>query len=191
VQGELLRPHRTLRAVCYCRDCQAYAHALDDAARVLDGNRGTEVAATVARDVRFTAGADKLACLSLSERGLLRWYAACCRTPIANTPRDPRLPYAGVMHTCLGDAVQREQAFGPVRMFVNTKGAHPAVPRPSAVQMLSLLRIAPALLWARLSGGWRETPFFDAALDRPVTEPHVLSAQERAQAMAAVGRSQR
>ena len=104
VRGELLRPEHTLHAVCYCRDCQAYAHALGDAAGILDDAGGTEVIATQAGNVRFTAGTQSLACLSLTEGGLLRWYASCCRTPIANTPRDMRLPYAGLMHNCLASS---------------------------------------------------------------------------------------
>jgi hypothetical protein len=184
VRGELLRPEHTLHAVCYCRDCQAYAHALGDAATILDDAGGTEVIATQAGNVRFTAGTESLACLSLTERGLLRWYAGCCRTPIANTPRDMRLSYAGVMHNCLASSrTELAATFGPVRMRVNTKRAHGPVEKPGVQQWLALLRIGPGLLWSRLTGGWRATPFFDAAQRRPVVEPRVLSMAEREQAM--------
>jgi len=179
LQGELLRPDKTLRAVCYCIDCRTYAHALGDAARTLDENGGTEVVATQARYVRFTAGAGSLACISLTGRGLLRWYTSCCRTPVANTPRDMRLPYAGVMHTCLaGTASERARAFGPVRLRVNTHHAGGAVPPPRFWEWAALLRTGPGLLWSRLSGGWRETPFFDTASERPRAEPRVLDAAQ-------------
>jgi hypothetical protein len=181
LQGELLHPDRTLRAVCYCLDCQTYAHAVGDAARVLDAEGGTEVVATRARHLRFTAGADRLACLSLSERGLLRWYAGCCGTPVANTPRDMRLPYAGVMHTCL--AGDRTAEFGPVRMRVNTRHARGPVTRPGLLQALALFRTGPGLVWDRYSGGWRTTPFFDTAAGRPVAQPRVLTKSQRQAAL--------
>lgn len=96
VQGELLRLEKALHAVCYCRDCQTYAHALGEASRTLDAKGGTEVVATQAKYLRFSSGAGRLACVRLTETGILRWYASCCRTPLANTPRDMRLPYVSV-----------------------------------------------------------------------------------------------
>jgi len=187
VRGELSSTQRTLHAVCYCRDCQAFAHALGEAGAILDDAGGTEVVATRAGNVRFTAGTEALACLSLTERGLLRWYARCCRTPIANTPRDMRLPYAGVMHNCLAPSrTALAAAFGPVRMRVNTGRAKGPVEEPAVLQWLALMRIGPGLLWSRLTGGWRSTPFFDAAQRRPIAEPRVLSTAEREQAMSRV-----
>jgi len=35
--------------------------------------------------VHIDDGAEHLACLRLSPKGLLRWYASCCDTPLANT----------------------------------------------------------------------------------------------------------
>jgi hypothetical protein len=189
LQGELLRPGKTLRAVCYCIDCRTYAHALSEDARTLDEHGGTEVVATQARYVRFSAGAGSLACISLTGRGLLRWYASCCRTPVANTPRDMRLPYAGVMHTCLGTVQERSAAFGPVRMRVNTRQAAGAIAPPRFGQSAALLRIGPGLVWSRLSGSWRDTPFFDTANQRPRAEPRVLdAAQLQAARNTAMGR---
>ncbi|HET9645501.1 MAG TPA: DUF6151 family protein [Burkholderiaceae bacterium] len=187
VQGELLRPDKSLRAVCYCQDCQTYVHALGGPARVLDEHGGTEVVATQARYIRFTAGTGALACLSLTDRGLLRWYASCCRTPLANTPRDMRFPYASVLTTCLvSGGAHAEALLGPVRMWVNTRHAKGTVPKPGIGQWLALLRIAPGLLWARLCGSWRSTPFFDVGCSRPVIEPYVLTDAERRQARSMV-----
>ncbi len=46
LQGEVLRPERGVRAVCYCGDCQTYAHLLGEASLVLDPLGGTDVVAT-------------------------------------------------------------------------------------------------------------------------------------------------
>ena len=162
------------RAVCYCRDCQAFAEALGDAGRTLDAQGGTDVVASLQRQVHFTAGIDKLACLSLTERGLLRWYASCCNTPIGNTPRDPKLSYVGLVHTALGrDARSLDSIFGPPRLAINVESARGPVPSGGFRTLTETLRIIARLMRARFSGAWRETPFFDAEL-RPVASPRVL-----------------
>ena len=71
--GELRQKGPALRAVCYCRYCQAYAYHLGMPQSVLDALGGTEVVATQARYVSLDKGAEHLACLSLSPNGLLRW----------------------------------------------------------------------------------------------------------------------
>ncbi|HET8746610.1 MAG TPA: DUF6151 family protein [Ramlibacter sp.] len=129
LQGEIRQPRHGVRAVCYCRDCQAYAHLLQRADQVLDASGGTDVVATPASNVAITAGREQLACVSLSPRGLLRWYAACCGTPIANTPRNWKLPYVGLVHTCLHQPDPLERSFPRVALRVNTKSAHGPVPR--------------------------------------------------------------
>lgn len=93
LKGRLETRRSAGRARCYCRDCQAYARYLGREQALLDGNGGTEIIACVPGGVQFTVGVDRLACVSLGERGLLRWHAQCCRTPIGNTPRgSPQRP---------------------------------------------------------------------------------------------------
>ena len=163
VQGEIRHARRGVRAVCHCRDCQAYAHVLGEPAAVLDAAGGTDIVASDARSVRFTAGTDSLACLSLSPRGLLRWYARCCGTPIANTPRDAHLPYAGFVHTVLERPDPMERTFGPPLVHVNARSARGPTPkrRPLAGWARFLVLMG-RLNAARLTGSWRRTPFFDA-----------------------------
>ena len=178
LRGEISRTGQALRAACYCRDCQAYAHLLGQAAHVLDAHGGTEVVITQAANVRVTAGQQQLACLSLSPKGLLRWYARCCSTPIANTPRDWRLPYVGMVHTCLHHPRPLEHGFPSVQLRVNTHSAHGTPPRsPRAVGVLRFLRMALRLAGARLRGAYRTTPFFDAK-GSPVVPVRVVERQE-------------
>src|SRR5262245_25612243 len=73
------------RVVCYCDDCQSFAHVLERSEDTLDAHGGTEIFQMSPAQLEFTAGADRLACLRLTPKGLLRWYASCCRTPIGNT----------------------------------------------------------------------------------------------------------
>jgi hypothetical protein len=161
LKGEVSHIEAGIRAVCYCRDCQAYAHVLGEATSVLDAVGGTDVVATQGRYLRFTSDTRTLACLSLSPRGLLRWFAACCSTPIANTPRNWGLPYAGLVHTCLGTVQPIERSWPKVQMRVNTHGASGAVPRMGWSQYLPMATFVPRMLGAGLSGAYRRTPFFD------------------------------
>lgn len=164
LRGEIAHPSRGVRAVCYCGDCQTYAHLLGEPQRVLDALGGTEVVATLAGDVRFTSETSALACMSLSPRGLLRWYASCCRTAIANTPRNRKLPYVGLVHSCLRQPEPLERSFPRVHLRVNTghaKGQPAAYPKLGGMARFGIL--AARLAAARLAGGYRATPFFDAS----------------------------
>jgi hypothetical protein len=187
VQGAVAHPEETSRGVCYCRDCRAYAHALGNASTILDELGGTDVVATVGKRVTITAGIENLACMSLKEGGLLRWYARCCNTPIANTPRNFRLSYVGLVHNCLELSSEPiDKAFCPVRIWVNTKGAKGKPPSTQLRGFISLARLAVSLVWTRLGGSYRNTPFFDSRSGTPVVAPKVLSVDERERALSAI-----
>jgi len=181
LQGHVIPAWSATHAVCYCRDCQAYARFLGSEGLV-DRHGGTEVVAMLPARVQLTDGLAHLACLSLSDRGLLRWYASCCATPVANTPRNPRVPYAGLVHSCLGDAAAIRSTFGPLRIAVNTKSARHAVQSTPAATLFGVLGLATALLGARLSGSYRRNPFFESASGAPIRPVRVLTPDERAQA---------
>jgi hypothetical protein len=189
LQGSVAPARTTQRVVCYCRDCRAYAHHLGGN-DVLDAQGGTEIVASLPSKLRFGAGSDALACLSLSPRGLLRWYADCCRTPIANTSRNSKIAYVGLVHSCLEQgAAPLQDSFGPLRMAVNTGSAPgPVHKSPALVTAGSLFGLATTLLGARLGGGWRDNPFFDAGAATPVRAVRVLTPVERDEAYATADR---
>lgn len=179
LRGQVDTARVAARAVCYCKDCQAYGRFLGSAG-ILDAAGGTEVAATLPAAVRFEAGQEHLACMSLSPKGLYRWYAGCCRTPIGNTPRDPRSAYVGLVRACL-DApdAELERLLGPLRCRVETRSAS----APVASNGLSTAKVVGKVGWmlvkARLGGGYRDNPFFQAGTDRPVRAVQVLTLEER------------
>jgi hypothetical protein len=175
-QAQLAHPRRGMRAICYCRDCRAYAHFLGPPAGLLDDHGGTEVVIVRPRSVAFVAGRDQLACMSLSPRGIYRWYARCCHTPLGNTPRDVRIPYLGLVHSCLEHGGRSlDESFGPVRMKVNRQSAqgHPGG-TPIAPLVLAAARQAASLVWHRVGGAYRDNPFFDARTGAPCVEPQVI-----------------
>ena len=81
LRGYVSHPEDVNRGVCYCKDCQAFAHFLETADSVLDSAGGTEVIQTTPANVTITQGQSKLACVRLRNKGLLRWYTSCCKTP--------------------------------------------------------------------------------------------------------------
>lgn len=179
LMGLVSQPRKASRGVCYCKDCQAFARYLGDPDTVLDSMGGTDVVATLAKYVSFTSGTDRLACLSLTDRGLLRWYASCCGTPLGNTLRNFRVPYVGLVHTCLGTPATIEASFGPVRMHVNTKSATGHPKSMPLSQAAALLRFLPTVLLGRLDGSYKTTPFFTVD-GTPVVERKVLTRVELA-----------
>lgn len=179
VEGFVASTGRAARAVCYCRDCQSYARFLGKPERTLDAHGGTDIIATVPQFVSFKHGVEKLRCMSLSEKGILRWYAGCCKTPVANLPRDPKLPYVGLVHECIGSPAALDTVVGPVRVRVNTKSAVGAVESTPGATLLAVMKIMTNVGTARLSGKYKETPFFDMATMQPIAEPQVISKEER------------
>ena len=179
VTGCVSHPKKATRIVCYCRDCQSFARFLGNRDQILDGMGGTDIVAIHPGDVTFTQGLESIVCMSLTEKGLLRWYASCCNTPIGNTARSLKSPYVGLVHSCLeGSPEVLEDSFGPVRMLVNTASANgkPNSPRHSGIA--AILRILWLMGRARLDGTYKNTPFFDSA-GTPVASPIILARAER------------
>src|SRR5262245_29360970 len=177
--GVVTEAQRACRGVCYCKDCQAFARYLGKADTVLDAMGGTDIVATLPKYVSFSSGASSLACLSLTDQGLLRWYASCCGTLVGNTMRDFRVPYVGLVHVCLGTPAAIEASFGPVRLRVNTrsaKGRPELMPLSTAA---ALLRFAPTVLLTRLDGSYKATPFFTVD-GIPVAQRKVLTSAQLA-----------
>jgi hypothetical protein len=170
--------------LCYCKDCQAYAHFLGDASSILDEWGGSEIVQTAPARIEFTQGLGQLACMRLTGKGLLRWYARCCKTPIANTPANYKVSFAGVVHCCLaGGREAVGKSFGPISLCINTKSASAPNPPPQEGMFKGVMKILGALAAARLGGRYRNSPFFSADEGKPVAVPRVLSAEERAAIM--------
>jgi len=187
VRGYLSHTAGVNRCVCYCRDCQAFAHFLGKADEILDAQGGTDVVQTRPANLTFTQGQEALACMRLSPKGLLRWYAACCNTPIGNTVADYRVSFVGLVHSCLeGNGASLDQSFGPVRARVNTKSAKGAVPSGPSGMMSAILRLIVLLARPLVDGSYKRTPFFSADTGAPIVTPKVLSRSERGELSARI-----
>ncbi|MCY3819298.1 MAG: DUF6151 family protein [Gammaproteobacteria bacterium] len=186
VRGTLnaVSPSRVVRAVCYCDDCQAFAHHLGRADTVLDDYGGTSIVQVSPSRLTITEGDQHLACVRLTGRNLLRWYAACCGTPIGNTPGSYKLHFLGLIHVFL-DLSELEapvdKMLGPVRARAFKKFATGdasvifAMPEGGLPFLIGGVR---RILGALLTGAYRVTPFFDGS-GKPVAAPQRLSGEEK------------
>lgn len=162
------------RVICYCTDCRAFAVQLERA-DVLDPQGGTDICQLPAARLEFTQGREQLACLRLTEKGPLRWFTKCCGTPVANTPATPQAPFAGVLRSVILDD---ERALRPVDYRIMTKealtGPVEGAPRHEGFPPALIARLGTRILFWRLRGDHRGTPFFDAESGAPIAEPSAL-----------------
>src|SRR5579864_1705295 len=98
-------PRTANRAVCYCDDCQAFAHRLGRA-DLLDAQGGTDIVQLAPASLAFVQGQNRIRGLRLTPKGLYRWYASCCNTPVGNT-LTPAAPFVGIAATTLDHGAQR------------------------------------------------------------------------------------
>ena len=88
--ASIAAPSAGFRLVCYCRDCQAFAHFLAQVPEkgppafraghtppqepdVLDRAGGTDIFQMPTGRLKLTAGTEAVRCLRLSGKGILRW----------------------------------------------------------------------------------------------------------------------
>jgi hypothetical protein len=186
-----VEPGEGNRGLCYCDDCQSFAHFLERADTILDARGGTSIFQISAARVEFTHGAEHLASMRLTPKGLLRWYAGCCRTPIGNT-FSAGMPAVGMIEQCLAapkSVATLEDALGPVRFRVFTRFARlpkpasgasgaPAIESSGWATTKAVLRMLGVVAGARLGGAARRSPFFDPGTGEPRVQPKILSTDE-------------
>jgi len=123
VSGWVKEPRSANRVVCYCKDCQAFAYFLGQENQILDERGGSDVIQILPKNLSFTQGIEALKCMRLTEKGLLRWYASCCNTPIGNTLANYKISFIGLVHSCLENSDRDAAA-----RFLRTRpgvGEHP------------------------------------------------------------------
>jgi hypothetical protein len=165
---------------CYCDDCQAFAHFLGRGDEILDAHGGTEIVQMSQGNVAFTAGVDKIAAIRLTDKGLVRWYASCCRTPLGNTMATSGMPFIGVVRVVI-DAPPAP-VLGPIRgrgFAKRAKGGRAAVPKDGLPDAVMVLRMVAKLIGWRLRGDHKRSALFEVGTDRPLSPPRVLTSAER------------
>lgn len=182
VRGQLRLDSRKngVRIVCQCRDCQTFAHFLGRA-DLIDPYGGVDIFQTTPERMSIAEGRELIQCMRLSDKGMMRFYAGCCRTPIANTMASAKLPFVGLSDAFMNHAPRtRDQDLGPVASRVNVANAKALPPEESARAnaLLPILRTFRIMLGAWFMGR-RSSPFFDQTTGLPVAAPTILTPGER------------
>lgn len=160
-------PKTVNRVVCYCDDCQAFAHHLRRA-DLLDTHGGTDIVQVAPASLSFAGGEGRIAGLRLGPKGLYRWYASCCNTPLGNT-MGPAIPFVGVVAQAFeNDARRADDVFGKPIGAIQGKYAVGDPPEGSTrMNPRLLMRVIRTVLGWRLGGQVWPHPYFDSATRAP------------------------
>lgn len=160
------------RIVCYCDDCQAFAHHLGAAETALDAHGGSDIFQTPPTNIKIETGAELIKSLRLTPKGLTRWYSECCQTPIANT-MSAKMPFSGLISTFMEDDFAAST--GPVRIHVMGQFAKKGLPTEKYNEGFPrniTLRIMRQLIGWKLTGKNKPNPFYKNGL--PISKPKIL-----------------
>lgn len=175
IQGvtENVNSNSGTRVVCCCDDCQSFARYLDQEQNTLNEYGGTDIFQMPISHLKITEGSEYIACIRLKPKGLYRWYAKCCNTPIGNS-LGAGGPFIGVIHNFMDNAMTRDEDLGKIRGYGLTKFAKKEVPldQQSSIFRLILISVSKFMIW-KLKGLNRPSAFFNENGD-PIAEPKVL-----------------
>lgn len=157
---------------CYCNSCRCAEIVLGQTDPRPDA---VKVFQTTPDRLKFDTGVDKLGVLKLHKNSkTLRWYATCCNAPMVTTGPRAGFPFASLNVGRVTDPA----ALGKVR-------AEAFVPQPDGTTKNKLgfgfvYGFLTRTIAARLSGRWKQTPFFDLATGAPNGPIKELSSEDRA-----------
>jgi Family of unknown function (DUF6151) len=168
-------PETVNRLVCYCDDCQAFMHYLGRA-DLLDAHAGSDIVQVAPASLTFDRGGQRIAGMRLSPKGLFRWYATCCNTPLGNT-LTPSLPFVGIIAQAF---VNPDDVFGKPVGAVQGKFAIGDLPEDARkVNVRLIARAIRKVLGWRLRGKSWPHPYFDRAMRAPRHPVTTVSREDR------------
>src|SRR5690606_11177012 len=116
---------------------------------------------------------EELRSMRLSEKGVLRWYTDCCKTPAGNMLASYRSPFVGIPAGMLvpGEGRTLDEVVGPAKGGIYghfaiggcPPNAHPKAP-PGLLAWTLGFMLKNAIL-----GRHRPSPFFDERTHAPVS----------------------
>lgn len=160
-----ITPQTGNHIVCCCSDCQQFAGFLDGAneQHIIDEFGGTQIYQTSQSQVVISDGEENLRCLRLTPKGLYRWYAGCCNTPIGNT-MNAKMAFVGLIHNFIDNKDENRENLGPIRAYVQVQDATSKPDYPFSSEKVSLgilFRIIRKLLVWKVRGMGQPSCFFD------------------------------
>ncbi|MEL6323925.1 MAG: DUF6151 family protein [Pseudomonadota bacterium] len=175
-----MTPTKGAHVMCYCSDCQAFAHFLEKDKDVLDARGGSAIFQTLPSRVTVERGTDHLAAVKVTPTGILRWHCRACRSPIGNTAPSPKIPFVGLLTTAISGS-GKDETLGPLIGAVHQQDAGPGNdPLVAKASPLQLAKFIGRIIKGRLTGDAKHSPFFDAS-GTPISEPFVIDPDLRAE----------
>ncbi|UTW44163.1 hypothetical protein KFE80_07030 [bacterium SCSIO 12696] len=160
--------------VCYCSHCQQFMKQLDKQTW-LDSNGGSSIFQLAPCRLAITQGSDQLRCLRLTPKGPLRWYTACCHSPVANA-FSASMPLVGLITSFIASEAERQE-LGQVKYFVQGQDAIGTPPHPEVAPKFPgklIRKIMRQALIGKICGRHKPNPFFTEQ-GKPVSKPGRLS----------------
>jgi len=178
VKGTLkVVPNAFFHVQCLCCDCQNFASHLNNQKNILDEHGGSDLLQTYPQFMTITQGKEKIYGVQLANKGLFRWYTACCNMPLANTMNSSTVPFVGVTVTLMKFSSEQEkrQTLGPITMKAFGKYAIGEMPKDAHARFP--ISYIPKILGFMLKGIFGKksspSPFFNGK--EPITKIDVLS----------------
>src|SRR6185503_16394635 len=111
---------------------------------------GTDIVQVAPASLTFSGGSDRIVGVRLKPKGLYRWYAGCCNTPVGNTV-GTAIPFVGIVAQAFaGSPGGPDAVFGePIGAI---QGKYAVGKAPEGSDALNLRLLARAI---RMVLGWR------------------------------------
>ena len=176
---EQVSPTEGDRVVCHCVDCRDLVRHLGQEGRVLDEHGGTDLYQSRCARVKIHAGRDNLASLHMTDGKTLRWYAACCNSPMFNTYANGKLPYVTTL-LANTDRARADVLLGePLGHLFTEQATGDADHLPKMSFNALLRRFSKRMLKDLWSGDRRRSALFDPQTLEPIAAPRRLTEAER------------
>lgn len=172
-------PQTVNRVICYCDDCQAFAHHLGRP-ELLDPHGGSDIVQLAPASLTVLEGRERIVGVRLTPKGLYRWYASCCNTPLGNTV-GPAIPFVGVVTEAFQTGRQLpDQLFGrPVGAIKGEYAIGELPPGSKGISLSLMVRSIAKVLGWRLTGRAWPNPYFDQSTRKPIYPVTLLLPAQR------------
>ncbi|QYJ05946.1 DUF6151 family protein [Qipengyuania flava] len=176
---EQVSPSEGDRVVCHCVDCRDLVRHLGQEDCVLDELGGTDLYQSRCARVKIHAGREHLASLHMTEGKTLRWYAACCNSPMFNTYANGKVPYVTTL-LANADKAKADDLLGPPigHVFPEQATGDGSALTPMPFSRL-MRRFFGRMLKDLFSGDRRRSALFDARTLEPIAPPRRLTEAEQ------------
>jgi hypothetical protein len=158
------------RVVCHCKDCRKFT-LWTGHSEMVDPHGGLDIIQVAQSQIVFDQGVEQIRCARLSQKGMFRFYADCCRMPLGNAMS------RGVPLIGLPAQLFVQNPAQPIGNAVGIHGKSATTPAPNAhgsVPVAMLGRIVRLLVKWKFKSRGASTPFFHSD-GKPVADPILIN----------------